>query len=121
MWVIIVNSYANVAEPTADEAKERDDFTSVVQAAMREAGKGARIDNRSLEELDELLYAARWGFAEEKALQAFDHIDMVFFRGSTSVLPWFRTARKVRAAAHCPSPPPSHRVAAPPRPRRPCC
>ena len=98
MWVLIVSAFRG-GVPTPEEARELSEFESALQEGMAAQSKAARIDCRSIGELDDLVFAPRWGYSEDKALVAFDHLDMVFFRGSTAVLPWFKSARNVRAPA----------------------
>ena len=94
MWIIIVNAGIGGAA-AVDEAREAAEFHALVSSALNNGSRDVRIDARSLDELAPLLFAPRWGYNDEKALLAFDHIDIIFFRGSMSVLPWYKTARQV--------------------------
>jgi hypothetical protein len=95
MWIVVVSAFAAPTTPTPEETKEVSEFVANLRVALSETAKDVRIDCRNLAELASIVFAPRWGYSDEKAVMAFDHIDMIFFRGSIGVLPWFKSARLV--------------------------
>lgn len=99
MWVLVVHAYAAPSGPSSEEAREAAEFDSAVTAAMAAGGKDIRLDSKGIGELAQWLFAPRWGFLDDKAILAFEHLDMVLFTGAVAVLPWYKCVRQVSECA----------------------
>lgn len=96
MWVVIVNVFSS--SPTSDELREAKEFEEIVDSTMNDGTRDVRVDVRGVDDIANLLFAPRWGYDDEKAMIAFDHIDIFFIRGSIAILPWFKSMRPVRVS-----------------------